>query len=400
MGELAQPIEQSLRVERGFEDDDVGRRRVSIGLDRGRRASHGLLDLGLDHPSVRGCGADQGGDLRRLAESLNRDARHRVDLVACMAGRFDANAGVGHRPLPPIGVSSVDHAVVGSRPCRTSWIARVRMATSDGPSVRGWTKSRGSSTWAATTDWVAQPKLSYGLVLPSFERRSRSEVLRPQPAGGPDLRFEAHEGHPDRRCAIGLGKRVGAYADPAAQTSACEDPADFVDRSRVRAHAARGQDNDFARAELAVPSGEGAQARDGALVEHSAEGKDVDVGRRRSHDDRMARLEIARKGWVRRGIVGRAAGLQAGDRREKTEAGAPPRERARPTGNTGRAFGPALFDAGHGLLHLPSDESDLPGVAWQRLKRSRGGIDSVDHAEQHRLRVARNPRKFWSGRTT
>ena len=41
-------------------------------------------------------------------------------------------------------------------------MARVRISTSDGPSARGWTKSRGSSTWAAITDWLAQPKFEYG----------------------------------------------------------------------------------------------------------------------------------------------------------------------------------------------------------------------------------------------
>src|SRR5207302_2284681 len=126
--------------------------------------------LRLGHPPVPGSGGDHRRNLGSLAKSLNRDARHRVDLDGravhrlvvgpCVAVDNRAHCHCPPPPAPPpIGVSTVFQSVPGSWPLRTSWIARVRMATSDRPRARGWAKSRGSSTWAATTAWVAQPKL-------------------------------------------------------------------------------------------------------------------------------------------------------------------------------------------------------------------------------------------------
>ena len=79
-GELVELREQRVAVGGRLEHDDVGRRRAAVGFDRRRRAAHVLLDMGFGHAPVGDRGADDRGDVGRFAESLDRYARHRLDL--------------------------------------------------------------------------------------------------------------------------------------------------------------------------------------------------------------------------------------------------------------------------------------------------------------------------------
>ncbi len=255
MRQRVEPFDKVAFVRRGFQHDDVRRRRILIGLDRGRRAAHILPDVRLGHPSVRGRRFDQRGGLGRLAEGMDGDAWNRIDPMMRTGRRVLKDSRGGHWTLPPIGVRPVDHDVTGSWPLTD--ILDCAGAHRD----VGRTQSPGLDEIARVVDLRGDHGLGRAseifvwLVLPAFEGRSGSEVLRPQSAGRHDLRLEAHEGQSDRRCAGPVGD-VRARADPGSQTRIPQDLADFVHGPRIRARAAGDQDHNFARAERAVSFGE------------------------------------------------------------------------------------------------------------------------------------------------
>ena len=51
-GQLVEIGGQSVAIVHRLDDDHVWRRRVAIGLDRGRGAAHVLLDMGLAHAAI------------------------------------------------------------------------------------------------------------------------------------------------------------------------------------------------------------------------------------------------------------------------------------------------------------------------------------------------------------
>ena len=166
-GEFVELLDEQIAVGGRLDDDHVGRRRVAIGLHRRRGAAHVLLDMGLAHAAVADGGLDDGGGFRRFAESLDRNARDRVDLRDRRRrlgvdgrGVLPSSCVRIDQPPPtwPIGVTSVFQSVPGSVPWRTFSIARRRITSSGGVEARACTRSRGSSICEASADCVAQPK--------------------------------------------------------------------------------------------------------------------------------------------------------------------------------------------------------------------------------------------------
>ena len=76
-GELAERFQQLARLAPRFQDDQVGRRRRLVELDRRRDAAHMDLEMRLGHAPVVAGALDRIGDAFGLAERLDRDARHR-----------------------------------------------------------------------------------------------------------------------------------------------------------------------------------------------------------------------------------------------------------------------------------------------------------------------------------
>ena len=98
--QLLELPEQRVAACWSLEHDHVRRRRAPIGFDRGRRAAHVQLDMRLGHSAIGHRGADDGGQIGRFAERLDRYARHRIDLRDRTIGRrpvVDSVAG-GKRP--------------------------------------------------------------------------------------------------------------------------------------------------------------------------------------------------------------------------------------------------------------------------------------------------------------
>jgi hypothetical protein len=150
--ELFELREQRIPAGGGLEYDHIRRRRALVGFKRGGRAAHVLLDMRLRHSAIGYRGGDNGCDIGRFAERLDRNARHRLDLHdrpvhrrVVVASSVSVLRLHGHSvPLvlvgrpPPIGASTAFfQSVLGSWPLRTASMARVRMATSDGPTARG-----------------------------------------------------------------------------------------------------------------------------------------------------------------------------------------------------------------------------------------------------------------------
>ena len=111
-----------------LEHDHVGRRRAAIGFDRRGGAAHVLLDVGLGHAPVGDRGLDDRRGFRRLAERLDRHARHRIDLRdgARPRRRIDRHrlpvrASSTPPPTWPIGVILVFQSVPGS--CAVAHVA-------------------------------------------------------------------------------------------------------------------------------------------------------------------------------------------------------------------------------------------------------------------------------------
>ena len=82
LGERVEAGEQVLAAALRFEHDDVRRRRIAVGLDRGGDAAHLDLEMRLVQPAVFAGGLDGGGGLDGFAERLDRDARRRRDVLA------------------------------------------------------------------------------------------------------------------------------------------------------------------------------------------------------------------------------------------------------------------------------------------------------------------------------
>ena len=223
------------------------------------------------------------------------------------------------------------------------------MTTSEGPSARGSTKSRGSSTCAARTAWRRAAEIGVGLVLPAFERGARGEVLRPVPARGRDLRLEAEEGDADRRRAVARAGRVGRNADPARAPAPASARRIGGDRLRVRPLGRGRENDDLARAEGAVARGEGPEI---ATVRGSSA---PPPDRRRASSapidqrDRVARLEVAGEGRIGRGVL-RPAQPASGS--EQGEAAI--RERQQLARGAGRSLRRAGWRARLGAIPLVS----------------------------------------------
>ena len=81
-GQRIKPVEYVLAAALRLDDDDIGRRRIRIGLDRGGDAAHLDLQMGLGQAAVLAGGLHRGGGLDRLAECLHRYARRRRDVLA------------------------------------------------------------------------------------------------------------------------------------------------------------------------------------------------------------------------------------------------------------------------------------------------------------------------------
>ncbi len=81
LGERIEAGEQVVAAALGFDHDDVRRRRVAVGLDRGGDAAHLDLEMRLGQPAILAGRLDGGGGLDGLAEGLHRDARRRRDVL-------------------------------------------------------------------------------------------------------------------------------------------------------------------------------------------------------------------------------------------------------------------------------------------------------------------------------
>ncbi len=69
-----------------LENDDVRRRRASIGLDGGERATHVDLDVRLLHAAIGDRIVEDLRDLGGLAERLDRNPGDRGDLLDLRIG--------------------------------------------------------------------------------------------------------------------------------------------------------------------------------------------------------------------------------------------------------------------------------------------------------------------------
>src|SRR6187431_2854736 len=121
--------------------------------------------MGLGHAAVFARRLHGGSRIARGAEGLDRDARHRRDvlvlharfgvcgaLVAAFECEFD------HWPkslILPLLASGYCVAVASPLRYLSSTVARREVSA--GVSARGWTRSAGLSTCAARLRWVAQP---------------------------------------------------------------------------------------------------------------------------------------------------------------------------------------------------------------------------------------------------
>ena len=96
---LIEAAEDILAAVFGFENDDVRRRRILIGLDGGDQAAHLDAQMRLGHAPILAGRLDGGGSLDGFAERLHRDARRRRDALF-------AAGDVGRNALLPSGLAS------------------------------------------------------------------------------------------------------------------------------------------------------------------------------------------------------------------------------------------------------------------------------------------------------
>ena len=157
LGEHIEPVEQFVAAAIRLDDDDVRRRRGAIGLGRGRDAAHLNLEMGLGHAPVfarrlhGGCGVGRG------AERLDRDARHRRDVLVlhsrfggCGAWIAAFECEFDHWPTSLIlPLLASGYCVAVGSPLRYLSMAVVRREASTGVSARGCTRSAGLATCAA-----------------------------------------------------------------------------------------------------------------------------------------------------------------------------------------------------------------------------------------------------------
>ena len=143
-----------------LQHDQVRRRRRLVELDRRRRSAHVDLEMGLGHAAVLAGALDRLGDAFRLAERLDRDARHRPQrLQGCdllcrrlAFGRGCRKPDLSCCPYPKLRpdsevdvLSEVGIPRPGSRRSRCS-----RLAASIGVCLRGPSRSAGLAICAAT----------------------------------------------------------------------------------------------------------------------------------------------------------------------------------------------------------------------------------------------------------
>ena len=102
-GELIETGEDILVAAFGFEDDDVRRRRVLIGLDCRDQPAHLDAQMRLGHAPVLAGGLDRGGGLDGFAESLHRNPRRRRDT-------FLAAGDIGGRAFEQNGFAGRTHS--------------------------------------------------------------------------------------------------------------------------------------------------------------------------------------------------------------------------------------------------------------------------------------------------
>ena len=96
---LIEAAEDILAAVFGFENDDVRRRRILVGLDGGDQAAHLDAQMRLGHAPILAGRLDSGGSLDGFAERLHRNARRRRDALFA-AGDVCRNA------LLPSGLAS------------------------------------------------------------------------------------------------------------------------------------------------------------------------------------------------------------------------------------------------------------------------------------------------------
>ena len=94
LGQRIEAVERLVAAPCGLDDDDVGRRRVPIGLDRGGAAAHLDLEMRLLHAPVVAGALHGGRGLAGLAERLHRHPRDRRDVLMRTTGS-EATASAG-----------------------------------------------------------------------------------------------------------------------------------------------------------------------------------------------------------------------------------------------------------------------------------------------------------------
>ena len=79
--QLIEPAEDVFVAALRLEDNDIRRRRVLIGLDRGDQAAHLNAQVRSGHPAIFAGRLDRGRGLNGFAERLHRNARRRRDTL-------------------------------------------------------------------------------------------------------------------------------------------------------------------------------------------------------------------------------------------------------------------------------------------------------------------------------
>ena len=190
LGERIEPVEQLFAAAFVLDDDDVRRRGGPIGLDRRRDAAHLHLQMRLGHAAVFAGRLHRGRRVGGGAERLDRDARHRRDVLV-LHGRFGGRGAciaafeceLDHWPtslILPL-LASGYWVAVGS-PLRYFSSAVARREVSTGVSARGWTRSAGLSTCAARLRWYGAAVIPVRPVRDVGAIEGRAEILRPQAA--------------------------------------------------------------------------------------------------------------------------------------------------------------------------------------------------------------------------
>ena len=88
LGERIEAAEHVVATAFGLDDDDIGRRRAAVGLDRGGHAAHLNLEMSLRHAPILSGRLNGGSGLDGFAKGLNRYPRRRRDVLVAGGERF------------------------------------------------------------------------------------------------------------------------------------------------------------------------------------------------------------------------------------------------------------------------------------------------------------------------